>query len=325
MEFSYWPGMASIRIIGGGLAGSCLAWQLRWRGAAVVLEDDHRDGAASRVAAGLVNPVTGKNYQPSWRIGGFLPEAVAFYRKVEEATASRLWHPLPVVRLVSECEWDKVAGKLERPEVAAWVEQVDEAVAGWRAAVVLKGGGRLDTRRFCEVTGEAFGRMDGPGDSRDVVRCGGAFDLLDGRLGEHRCAKGEILTLAIPGQDESRILVGGGGWLVPIGGGRFKAGATYQWDQLDGRPTPAGRARVEEILQSLGVGDFTLLAHEAGIRPIIRRSQPLIGRIGDDWIFNGLGSKGSLYAPGAARRMAEAIVDGREIEAELDLGRWLER
>lgn len=318
--------MECVRIIGGGLAGSCLAWQLRWCGVEVAVEDDGRVGAASRVAAGLVNPVTGRNYQPSWRIAEFLPEAVAFYQRVEEETGTRLWHLLPVVRLVGEKEWDKVAAKLERAEVADWVERVDEEVTGWRAAVVLKGGGRLDTRRLCELSGEVFRpAAGGDGGERGRVRCGGAFDLMKGTLGGHRCAQGEILTVEIPGQDESRILVGGGGWLVPVGGGRFKAGATYEWDQLDGRPTVAGRARVVEILRTLGVGDFTLLTHEAGIRPIVRRSQPLIGRLGGEWVFNGLGSKGSLYAPGVARRLAEAIVDGRGIEAELDLSSWLER
>lgn len=314
-----------MRIMGQGLAGSCLAWQLRWHGVEAVVEDDHRTGAASRVAAGLVNPVTGKNYQPSWRIGEFLPEAVGFYRRIEEETGSRLWHPLPVVRLVSEGEWDKVAGKLERPEVAAWVERVDEGPGPWRAAVTLKGGGRLDTRSLCRVTAASFGHAGVGTEGAEVVRCGGAFDLVDGRYGGHRCAQGEILSVAIPGQDESRILVGGGGWLVPLGDGRFKAGSTYEWDRLDGKPTAAGRERVGEILRGLGVEDFEVLAHEAGIRPILRRSQPLIGRVGGEWVFNGLGSKGSLYAPGMARRLAGAIVGGREIEEELDLARWLER
>lgn len=312
-----------IEIVGAGLAGCCLAWQLRERGVRVRLVDDHRPGAASRVAAGLVNPVTGKNFQPSWRIAEFLPESVAFFERVGRELGRRLWFPHPVVRLVGERDWAKVARKLELPEVARWVERVDEDVDGWRAAVTLKGGGRVDARVFCEVTEKNFGSRISDLGLGKVVRCGGMFDLVEGRLGEHRCAKGEILTVRVPGCDESRILIGGGGWLVPVGGGLFKVGATYEWDQLDGEPTAAGRARVEEILRTLSGTSFEVVAHEAGVRPIVRRSMPLIGMVGGEVVFNGLGSKGSLYAPGVARRLGEWLVDGTEIEEELEVGRWM--
>ncbi|MCH7228756.1 NAD(P)/FAD-dependent oxidoreductase [Haloferula sp. A504] len=312
-----------LEIVGAGLAGCCLAWQLRERGVELRLVDDHRPGAASRVAAGLINPVTGKNFQPSWRIAEFLPESVAFFERIGRELGKPLWFPHPVVRLVGEKDWAKVARKLELPAVARWVERVEENIEGWRAAVTLKGGGRVDVRAFCEATEESFGSPTSDFQSGRVVRCGGMFDLVEGRLGEHRCAKGEILTVRMPGGDESRILIGGGGWLVPVGGGLFKAGATYEWDQLDGEPTAAGRARVEEIVRTLGGENFEVVAHEAGVRPIVRRSMPLIGKVGGEVVFNGLGSKGSLYAPGVARRLAEWIVDGTEIESELELGRWM--
>ena len=148
--------------------------------------------------------------------------------------------------------------------------------------------------------------------------------MIKGTMGEHRCAKGEILTLRIPRGDESRILIGGGGWLVPVGEGVFKAGATYEWNELNGEPTEAGRLRVSEILSGLGVEEWELVAHEAGIRPIVRRSMPLIGRLPDGAVgFNGLGSKGSLYAPGVARRLVEWMIEGREIEEDLDVERWM--
>lgn len=324
----YASGMSeAVEIVGAGLAGCCLAWQLRARGVEVRLVDDHRPGAASRVAAGLVNPVTGKNYQPSWRIAEFLPESVAFFERVGREVGTQFWFPHPVVRLVTEKEWPKVAKKLELPEVARWVESVEENAKGWRAKVTLKGGGRVDARAFCEETEKRFGHRTSNIESptSKVVRCGGMFDLVEGRLGEHRCAKGEILTVRIPGWDGSRILIGGGGWLVPVGDGLFKAGATYEWDQLDGAPTEAGRERVEEILRALGVEGFEVVAHEAGVRPIIRRSMPLIGEVDGEIVFNGLGSKGSLYAPGVARRLVEWMIDGTEIDPELDVAGWLNR
>jgi glycine/D-amino acid oxidase-like deaminating enzyme len=115
--------------------------------------------------------------------------------------------------------------------------------------------------------------------------------------------------------------------LVPLGGGLFKAGSTYEWNELDERPTETGRARVEEIAGQLGGGGaFEVVAHEAGVRPILRRSQPLIGPVdaGGGWLFNALGSKGSLYAPGMAARLAAWLLDGTEPEREVDFRHFRE-
>ena len=302
-----------------GLAGSCLAWQRWFRAQPFTWQDGERDVASSRMAAGLINPVTGKNFNPSWRLAGFLPEAERFYGRVGEVLGSRLWFPLPVWRMVGEKEWAKIGAKLE--EARGWIERVEEDVSGWRAAVVLRGGGRVATSAFVDGTRGFFAGVRGEAaeGAREIL-CEGAAGLIAGRLGRHRCAKGEILTVRADGWRSDRILIGGGGWLVPVGEGMFKAGSTYVWDRLDGEPTPEGRARVEEILRVLGGNDFKVIAHEAGVRPIVRKSQPVIGTLPDGRVlFNGLGSKGSLYAPGVSARLNAWLSDDVEIEADLDL------
>ncbi len=309
-------------IIGQGLAGSCLAWQLHFRGADFSIYGDHRSGASSRVAAGLVNPVTGKNYNPGWRYREFLAEAEAFYSRVGEILDQRFWFPMPVVRLVEEEEWEKLSSKLDA--LAPWIERV-ENTPGWRAALTLRGGGRVAVREFCDATEDfmrASGRWRKPAADDLPIHCEGAAGLIAGQLGPHRCAKGEILTLRA-GWPQDHIRVGAGGWLVPIGDGLFKCGSTYDWDRLDGEPTPEGRTRVTKVASRLGGDTFQIVAHEAGIRPIVRRSQPLIGPLPDgSVIFNGLGSKGSLYAPGVAARLADWLGGAGEIDPELDVRRF---
>jgi glycine oxidase len=301
-----------------GLAGCCLAWQRHFRGEAFTWEDDDRPGAASKVAAGLINPVTGKNFSPSWRIAEFLPEAEVFYARVGELLGKQLWFPLPVWRLVADSEWAKVGSKLEEAE--PWIERIEEEVPGWNRAIVLKGGGRVATREFCEGTRAFFADKGSPASNAAArVLCEGAAGLMAGRLGRHRCAKGEILTVRAPWTND-RMLIGGGGWLVPTGGDTFKVGSTYVWDRLDGEPTPEGRAKVEKIARLLGGEDFEVIAHDAGVRPIVRKSQPVIGPLDDGRVvFNGLGSKGSLYAPGVAARLTAWLAGETEIEVDLDV------
>lgn len=321
-------------IIGQGLAGTCLAWMLWERGVKFRIID-HGAGGSSWVAAGMVNPITGKNFEPSWRIAEFLPEALAFYGTVEGRIGRKLWYPFPVLRLAgSEKEWRKIVSKLEAPDVAPWVSGEVVAPDGWAGAVEVRGGGRLDTRTFMEGSREFFegegcfllGDVSGEEIQPYEIRCEGAAGLLGGRYGPHRCAKGEILSLRAAGWDESHIRIGAGGWLVPQGGGVFRVGSTYEWNELDELPTAKGKLRVEEIAGRLGGEAFEVISHEAGVRPILRRSQPLIGPMtGGGWMFNALGSKGSLYAPGMARKLADWLLDGAEPEPEVDFRIFLEQ
>ena len=285
------------------------------------------------MAAGLINPITGKNFEPSSRIDEFLPEALEFYAGIEKHLGTPIWHPLPVLRLAdTEKEWEKMISKSSQPDVSRWLANGGKPLAaeGWAGAIELTGGGRLDTRTFLDGSREFFRKhrlyqteetpVDSPAGNR--IWCEGAAGLITGRFGPHRCAKGEILTIHAPSWDESQIRIGAGGWLVPLGHGLFKAGSTYEWNELDGKPTAKGLTRVEKIARRLGVGDgdFEVTAHEAAVRPILRRSEPLIGPIigGGDWMFNALGSKGCLYAPGIARRLARWLTEGIEPEPDVD-------
>lgn len=321
-------------IAGQGLAGTCIAWALWKRGAKFMLVD-RGTGGSSRVAAGMVNPLTGKNFEPSWRIAEFLPEALEFYASVERQIGRQVWYPFPVLRLAGSAkEWGKIVSKLSSPAVVPWVAGEVPAPDGWVGAVEVRGGGRLDTRAFMDGSRAFFeergcyrkGEYLPSEKDEEVIWCEGAAGLMAGRGGPHRCAKGEILTLRAVGWDETRIRIGAGGWLVPQGGGVFRAGSTYEWDELDELATEKGRARVEEIASRLGGVVFEVIGHEAGVRPILRRSEPLIGPLeGGGWMFNALGSKGALYAPGMAGRLARWLVDGVEPEPEVDFREFLKQ
>jgi len=45
-------------------------------------------------------PITGRRLNLSWRIHTLLPEAHAFYQRVEEQLGEKFYHPLPTVRLL---------------------------------------------------------------------------------------------------------------------------------------------------------------------------------------------------------------------------------
>jgi glycine oxidase len=108
-------------IVGQGLAGTVLAWQLRFRGVRVLVLDDPKPMTASRIAAGLVTPITGQRLVPSWRFSEFWPVAVEFYRRVERETGVMFFREVPMVRLFkSEAERERIL-KSQSPEVVSLV------------------------------------------------------------------------------------------------------------------------------------------------------------------------------------------------------------
>jgi len=83
-----------VEVIGFGIAGACVALQLQRSGRQVRVIDDGREGS-SHVAAGLVNPVAGRNFEPSWEVSEAWAVALPFYRELGEG----LYQELPILRL----------------------------------------------------------------------------------------------------------------------------------------------------------------------------------------------------------------------------------
>ena len=286
-----------IEVIGFGLAGACLALRLNARGQEVRVIDDGEPGSTV-VAAGLVNPVAGKNFEPSLEVREHWDFAEKFYHDLDPA----LFTPLPIHRLWRD-EKDRAKFERKRELVSPWIESVDDSGVTW------KDGGWLDTKGFLKAAreyllseGVVFSNAQEPATQR--VWCTGARGLIAEEFPEvnHRSAKGEILTVHIPSWKEGRILTRNG-WVIPLGDDRYRVGATYEWDNLESGPTPEGRAKVEAILKTFTDCSYRIEGHVAGIRPIIERSRPIILQSEKGWMFNGLGSKGVIYAPLTAERL----------------------
>ena len=91
-------------IVGQGLAGSAVAWQLFWRGERLLLVDSGQPNSASRVAAGLITPITGKRLVKSPEFEKEFKTAREFYQRTEHETGSVFFHEQPMLRLFSNEE-----------------------------------------------------------------------------------------------------------------------------------------------------------------------------------------------------------------------------
>lgn len=336
-------------IVGAGLAGTTLAWRLRRQGQSVLVIDRETGAPASRVAAGLVTPVTGKRMAKSWRWDELFPAAVAFYQQVEVELGRAVVHQRPALRLfVDEAERDEL--RRRGGILAGLVTPTNDIPAAFAAPF---GGfempaARLDVPRYLDASREHFRRhgaylraeIDPAGDvdpTADGVRlprlgveasglvfCRGFAPESDPWFGGilFNAAKGESLTVRVPGLTEERV-VHCGVWLAPSGD-VFRCGATYNRDELNVEPTAAGRAELESRLRVFLRLPFEVIDHHAAVRPVIDAGYPALGRHPQSpqlAYFNGLGSKGSLLAPFFADQLAACLLGERDPDAEVDVRR----
>lgn len=98
-------------IIGQGIAGSVLAWELLKRDLPILLVDDGHRTSASRAAAGMVNPVQGQRLNTAWNLDTCLPAARALFDELEQAFGRLFFQPTPILRLIDN---DKEQGFLDQ-------------------------------------------------------------------------------------------------------------------------------------------------------------------------------------------------------------------
>lgn len=339
-------------IIGQGLAGTCLAWQLYWRGLPFLVVDPDEAQTSSKVAAGLVTPVTGMRLNLNWKYAELQPEALAFYRKLEQLMGEPFYHEVPVVRLLRDEKAAALWGqRQQQEEIRPYLTDVAEPLVDEAVFNNPFGGfeqrhsGWLDTAAFLKASRQFFETagcwVRGRVDEADVCLTDGmvhwqgqAFSQAVHCIGwaavqtkwfewvPFQSALGSVLNLKADTGGERRV-INRGCWLLPRADGCLRAGPTYELDFKDAcTPTPTALAKLEDKLRLLLKHPFETAGCQTGVRPIIKGRHVLIGRH-PAWsqlaFFNGLGSKGVLRAPWASRQLVAHLLDNSPLETALDL------
>ena len=74
------------------------------KGHSVVVIDADTEGGASKIAAGIINPITGKRFVKSWRIDAFLPIARTTYKALETLLQIPIWQERVMIRTLKSVE-----------------------------------------------------------------------------------------------------------------------------------------------------------------------------------------------------------------------------
>jgi glycine/D-amino acid oxidase-like deaminating enzyme len=337
-------------IVGQGLAGTLLAQALRARGQKVAVVDNGWKSAASQVAAGLMTPLTGRRFTltPAY------PELFTFAER--RLTELGVFRPTSVYRMFADDEQkEKGQKRAAMPAYAPFIERVTSGQGELDAGLTDSLGGVLmrgawvdlkkllaDERARLEADGSLVVADFEPAEvqlladgvlwrtiqARGVVYCDGYKSAQRGPFAylPWQPAKGEALSLRSDAPQKPFIL-NREGWALPLGQGLWRTGTNWAWEQLDEVPTEVQREKLLKRFRGYFGQEVTVevTAHVAGVRPCTSDNLPFLGTHPTEphtHLFNGLGPRGTVWAPTLAEEMAAYLMAGQPIRPGCDLRRF---
>lgn len=314
-------------IVGQGLAGTLLAHDLIDQGKKVIVIDKDKKASASKVAAGLFNPVSMKRCIPTWNASSFLPYAIERYQALQKKLSCNFLKLTPVLKVFSN---NDVA---QQWKVQYSNTDIDAYISGFNSnntfsylidgsgSVKIEPAGSLDVKRFLAVSKQYFKSIDGFLDqefdydklnpqkgiykdisAKKIIFCEG-FRVLENPFFKFlplRPTKGEVITIRIPSIKRLKYILSAGIYMVYLRDYEYIVGATYTHQHMDDLVSEQGTNHLVSSLNKLLDVEFELIEAKAGVRPTVLDRKPLLGlhpNLTKLAVFNGLGTRGVLIAP----------------------------
>lgn len=340
-------------IIGQGISGTWLSYYLQKEQRSFLLIDNNEARAPSRLAAGIINPITGRRHVTTWMADQLLPfvwdEYQSLGKALEIEAISRKdiidFFPSPQMRLsfqqrtaeqaayisISQEEngyrdffqYDFGFGQI-KPVYTAHLENI---LPAWRSQ--LEKNGQVLTEQFdpslLSVHTDHISYKDIV--ANKIIFCEGCSGTANPYFKNLPFApnKGEALIVEIPGLPADRIYKKGLSLVPLVEKDRWWIGSAYEWDFDHPDPTPAFRKKTIQVLEQWLKIPFQVKDHVAGVRPATLERRPFVG-----WhplypvvgILNGMGTKGCSLAPYFARELLLQIRDNTPLSAEADIRRF---
>lgn len=336
-----------ILIVGQGLAGSTLAWELDKKGVDFLVVDRPLGSTASRVAAGLVNPMMGKVFRSGWRQAECMEVVAQFYPETEKRLGGQWWQRVPIWRELETDDQKSIWQERQHDDATSlWAGPMLPWPKGWQGKGVAgytNGSYVLHaedlTNAIREWLRETGRFQEGEVKPEDIQTTDSGivwqdqdFDKIVWATGwevsihpnmeplKGRPSKGTIIDMELPGFEWNAGVLHYGHWLVH-NKGFWRLGATYAWawNSID-EPDHAASVELLHGLAQHWTGEPHLLRYRSAIRPTIRRSQPVAGPIPGlphQIVFSGLGSKGVTTAPWVAQILTAHLTEGTELPPDL--------
>jgi len=347
--------MIDYLIVGCGLAGISFS-EIALRNNKSILVIDDNSQVSSRVAGGLYNPVILKRFSEVWKAEEQLNLMEDFYNKIELELKIKVNFKLPILRkFFSIEEQNNWFAASDKPLLAPFLSTklIFNKFSGidspYDYGEVLHTG-YVDTalllNKYHEYLIENNRLLREPFDyskliisddyleyknykAKNIIFAEG-FGLhanpffqdlpLDGTKGELFIIKAPELNLD--------VIVNTSVFILPMGNGFFKVGATYNWKDKTDLPTEEGKKELVERIKEIINCDFEIVSHFGGVRPTVRDRRPIIGthnKYPSLHILNGLGTRGVMLGPAMAKDLFYYIENKMALDPVIDIERFYKK
>ena len=333
-----------------------LSRALMIRGHKVLVFDHHQPSGASLAASGLINPVSGMRLVKVNRFETYLSVLKAAYGAMEVELGIRLlrenhilsFHETAAIRniflekqhkqpeytrtIVEDTEWhEKFRFEYGVGEIApCWLLDMEGLLSGWRQYLLNKE--MLINEIFdwndCRLLPEGVNYRGIT--ARKVICCDGVASRGNPYFNHLPFTdnKGEVLLATIPGLDRRHIYRYDAIAILPWKDDLFWVGASFDRKYEDAEPSLTFRESTEAKLNKWLKLPYTITQHLAALRPTTVDRMPFVG-IHPDFpaigIFNGMGTKGCMYAPYYSAVFAQHLDIGDALPLEVDVRRFLSK
>ena len=341
-----------IFIVGQGISGSLLYYFLNKAGFDCVVIDDDKPNSASKVAAGLINPVTGRRIVKTWMVDELLPSITNTYREIENKLQIKCLHEkeltwfFPAIDILqsfekrmtentdylTESSDNQSLSRFNYPYKSGNVKPcfvVDLQVLLPVIRESMKDEGKFMKDKFdfkdLKLSGNGVTYKNIGADK--IIFCEGYAAVNNPWFKQlpYSLNKGEALILEIDDLPKNTIYKFKQ-TLVPLPERNlWWYGSNYVWEFEDELPTSAYREGSEAELKLWLKLPYKIVDHKAAVRYATVERRPFIGfhpmqrNIG---IFNGWGTKGCSLVPYFAEQFVESIVEGAPLSSEVDVNRY---
>lgn len=330
-----------ILIVGQGLAGTVLSWELLDRGFSIEIRDQHTSDTSSMKAAGLFNPITGRNMTKTWLADELFTSLMEYYPALERRLDEHFFHPLPMYRpFTSTEEFNDWSAKYQESPFVSYIDSISsgmsiDGLANEFGGLNLLQTGYVDLPVMLEAAGERFNELGlikkvkfSPHEewkqiANRIIFCDGSYATSNPYWQSlpFRPVRGELLDIECslpPDRIYNRSV-----FMIPRSG-VFRIGSTYDHKVLSYEPQSTGIEQLKQKLRNIFTGDYEIKAAYAGVRPATHDRRPYIGWHPENkavGIFNGFGTKGVSLVPYFSKLFVDSIEGKTGIHPEANVSR----
>lgn len=344
--------MIDYLIVGCGLAGISFS-EIALANNKSILVVDNESQNSSKIAGGLYNPVILKRFSEVWQAKEQLILMNQFYVNLEQKLKIKVDFKTPILRkFFSIEEQNNWFAASDKPALAPFLSTsiITKKYSGidspFNYGEVLYTG-YVDTASLLEhykkyllqeqlLLQESFDY-----EKLEVLSKGIRYKNIEAKhivfaegFGLHANpyfnnlpldgTKGELFIIKAPGLNLD-VIVNTSVFILPLGDGLFKVGATYNWKDKTDLPTEEGRQELTDRIKEIINCEFEIVAHFAGVRPTVKDRRPLVGTHKDYQsihVLNGLGTRGVMLGPAMAQSLFDSIEKGIPLDKEINIKRF---